>query len=126
MCSAYINVETFLRLLHRLRDGDKCRGVENNVHAAHSLPDARNVSKVGFDDLDILRNRRDVFSFACGEIIQHAHRIAAREQSLCDVRTDEPHSASDESFHHRPVRLSMVPMVRRMICKSIVSERCLM
>jgi hypothetical protein len=69
-------------------------------HAAHSLPDARSVSNVAFDERKqgtsaLLNQRFYIFALACAEIIQHADRVAAREQSLRNVRADETRAAGD-------------------------------
>ena len=57
------------------------------------------ISHVAFDQH---RAWRQVLAFAGGEIVQHADRIAARQQRLAQMRTDEARTAGHQPCRHAP------------------------
>ena len=63
---------------------------------AHGGVDALVRAQVALDDLDVVGDVGEVLAAAGGEVVEHAHPVAAREQRAHEVRADEAGAAGDE------------------------------
>ncbi len=74
--------------------------MEAAVHPLQRAADQGGIGDVADDQIGALRQ---VVAMAGGQIVQHPDGVAARDQRVAQMRTDEPRAAGDqEAAHARP------------------------
>ncbi len=71
----------------------------DDLDAARRVVHALVAPELALDDLDRVDDLREVRPVAGGEVVEHAHLVAAREQRAHEVRADEARPAGDEHLH---------------------------
>src|SRR5947208_1108849 len=76
--------------------------VEDDVHAVHDLPGEAVHLEVATDELDapVVDVVLDVLELAAGQVIHHAHRGAALDEPVHQMRADERGATGHQ---HRPI-----------------------
>src|SRR5438270_2528993 len=87
------------RVLHRSRNRAERTEVIDDLRAAHGVVHALVAAQLAFDDLDV--EAFEVRAVPGGEVVEHAHRVAALDQPADDVRPDEACASGDEHFRHQ-------------------------
>src|SRR5829696_3167113 len=76
--------------------------MEDELDAARGGVHALVAAEVAFHELDLIPHVREVGAVAGGEVVEHPHVVAAREQRADEVAADEPAAAGDEHLRHQP------------------------
>ena len=71
----------------------------DDLRAAHGVVHALVAAQLAFDDLDV--EAFEVRAVPGGEVVEHAHRVAALDQPADDVRPDEACASGDEHLRHQ-------------------------
>ena len=71
----------------------------DDLGAAHGVVHALVAAQLALDDLDV--EPLEVRAAAGGEVVEHAHVVAALEQRAHEVRADEAGAAGDEHERHQ-------------------------
>ena len=95
--------------LHRGDGGEMKAAADASQRVAHR----GRIGHVAFDQCDA---RRQVLAPAGGQVVQHAHRIAACQQRLAQMRADEARAAGHQPCGHAPS--SALPTNRTPSCTS--------
>ena len=72
--------------------------VEDDLDAADGVVDALVAAQLALDDLDVVLETVEIGAVAGGEVVEHAHRVAALEQSADEVVADESGASGDEDL----------------------------
>jgi hypothetical protein len=72
--------------------------MEDELDAAHGVVDALVRAELALDDLDVVRDVREVRPLPRGEVVEHADAVAALDERADEVRADEPAAAGDEDL----------------------------
>ena len=73
--------------------------MEHDLDAARRSVHALVAPELALDDLDVVRELREVRAVAGGEVVEHADVVAALDQRADEVGADESAPAGDEDFH---------------------------
>ncbi len=85
-------------VLHRLQHRPVGRLMKDHVDTGHGRPHRRFVADVALEQIGVFR---DVVPEAGREVVEHPDLGAPGEESVGQVRSDEPRSAGDEGPHGR-------------------------
>ena len=87
------------RILHRARHRAERAEVVDGLRPAHGVVHTLVAAQLALDDLDV--EAVEVRAVAGGEVVEHAHLVAALEQRADEVRADEAGAAGDEDARHQ-------------------------
>src|SRR5919197_239910 len=87
------------RVLHGARHGRQCALVEDDLDAARRGVHALVAPQLALDELDLALDVGKVLAAPGGEVVQHAHVVAALEQAADEVRADEAGPTGDEDLN---------------------------
>ena len=74
--------------------------MEDAIDAGDGPADGGLIVQIGLDEFDLVANRGQIRKLAGRKIVEHSHPIAAVDQRLGDVRTDEARPAGHQNVAH--------------------------
>jgi hypothetical protein len=97
--AACVQVEVLDRVLDRVHDPRSRSQVEHRIDPVARALQRLEIADVAHHQLDV--QSLEVLTGAAGEVVVHAHRVAALQQQAGKRGADEPGSAGDDRGRHR-------------------------
>src|SRR5206468_11628731 len=87
------------RVLHGAGTGRQRALVEDDLAAARGGVHALVAPQRSLDELDVALDVGEVVAVAGGEVVEHAHLVAALEQAADEIGADEAGAPGDQNLH---------------------------
>src|SRR5439155_11778578 len=80
----------------------QCRDMKDDVDPHHGTAAHRWFAEIATQKLDLLGDAGEIRLVAGTEIVDHANEMTERDQSLSEMRPDEPRPSRHQSQHRPP------------------------
>src|SRR4051812_21134886 len=99
------------RMFDAARNAGQCSLVKDKLHAFHRAGNNGHVGEIPHQELHALGYLTEILARSAREIVEHAHAVAARDESIDDVRANKSGAASDQAVCHFLLSLPEKPLI---------------